>query len=153
MFGLKIMEFDNSDGTVESFNEVFFNTPLDGKGEVEILGITRFNKGNLYMRDILYNGKIFALDFGEQNFVNPNYFAEDKTRFKYIAKNLDDKIIATAFNIKDLAEKLGCGESIIKSRLVKTVKHGSETRHLFNVTRAEVWNIFVILIFINLYFL
>jgi hypothetical protein len=138
MFGLKIMEFDNTDGTVESFNKIFSNTPLDGTGEVEILGITRFNNGNLYMRDISLNGEVFALDFGEQNFVNPNYFAEDKTRFKYVAKDINDKTIATAFNIKELSEKLGCGESIVKTRLVKRVDRNSETRYLFNVTRTEV---------------
>jgi hypothetical protein len=138
MFGLKIMEFDSTDGTVESFNKIFSNTPLDGTGEVEILGITRFNNGNLYMRDISLNGEVFALDFGEQNFVNPNYFAEDKTRFKYVAKDINDKTIATAFNIKELSEKLGCGESIVKTRLVKRVDRNSETRYLFNVTRTEV---------------
>jgi len=138
MFRLKIMEFDNTDGTVESFNKIFPNTPLDGAGEVEILGIATFNNGNLYMRDVSFNGKVFTLDFGEQNFVNPNYFAEDKTRFKYVAKDVNDKIIATAFNIKELSEKLGCGESIVKTRLVKRVDRNSETRYLFNVTRTEV---------------
>ena len=138
MFGLKITEFDNSDGTVESFNRVFPNTPLDGVGEVEILGITKINNGNVYIRDVSLNGRVFALDFGEQNFVNPNYFAEDKTRFKYVAKDISNKIIATAFNIKELSEKLGCSESIVKIRLLKSVDHKSETRYLFNVTRTEI---------------
>ena len=138
MFGLKITEFDKSSGTVESFNKIFPNTPLEGAGEVEIFGITKLNNGNLYMRDVSVNGDIFPIDFGEYNFVNPNYFAEDKTRFKYTAKDLNGKIIATAFNIKDLSEKLGCGESIVKTRLVKLVDHNSETKHLFNVRRTEV---------------
>lgn len=138
MFGVKIREFDDSDGSVESFNKIFPNTPLEGVGKVEILGITQVNNGNVYMRDVSFNDKIFIIDFGEQNFVNPNYFIEDKVRFRYTAKDFNDKILATALNIKDLAEKLGCGESIVKSRLVKSVDPAFDTRHKFNVTRTEV---------------
>jgi hypothetical protein len=138
MFGLKIVEFDNGDGTVESFNKIFPNTPLKGSGEVEILGIPLFNKGNLYTRDISFNGEIFEFDFGQQNFMNLNYFTEDKIRFKYIARNLKGEILGTANNIKSLSEKLGCSESIIKNRLTKSIFQESETKYTFNITRIEL---------------
>lgn len=138
MFGSKILEFDNTDGSVESFNKVFPNTPLNGSGQVEILEITEFNNGNLYIRDINLNGVIFAFDFGQNNFINSNYFAEDKTRFKYVARDLRGNIIATAFNIKELAAKMGCGESTIKNKLVKPAICAYEVKHPFNVTRSEM---------------
>ena len=138
MFGLKIVEFDNSDGTVEAFNRIFPNTPLKERGEVEILGIPTSNKGNLYTRDISLNGKIFEFDFGQKNFINQSYFTEDRIRFKYVARNLKGQVLGVANNIKDLSDKLGCSESIIKNRLVKPVFHESETKYAFNVTRTEL---------------
>ena len=138
MLGLKIRQFDNSDGTVESFNNLFPNTPIKGSGYVEILGIPDINKGNLYVRDISLNGKIFEMDFGEQNFMNPSYFTEDKIRFRYIARNLKGEILGIANNIKDLSQKLGCSESIVKNRLVKPVLNESDTKYAFNVTRTEL---------------
>lgn len=138
MFGLKIRQFDNSDGSVNSFNTLFPNTPIKGDGYVEILGITDINKGNLYVRDISLNGKIFEMDFGEKNFMNPSYFTEDKIRFRYTARNLKGKILGTANNIKDLSQKLGCSESIIKNRLVEPIMSESETKYAFNVTRIEL---------------
>jgi len=62
MFGVKIREFDDSDGSVESFNKIFPNTPLEGVGKVEILGITQVNNGNVYMRDVSFNDKIFIIE-------------------------------------------------------------------------------------------
>lgn len=138
MFGIKIIEFDHSDGTVESFNRIFPNTPLKGSGNVEILEITRFNKGNLYVRDIKFNGQIFAFDFGQNNFVNSNYFAEDKTRFKYTAKDFGGNILATAYNIKELAAKMRCGESVIKNKLKKPTIYVDRAKYCFNITRSEM---------------
>lgn len=137
MFGEKINEFDNSDGTIESFNRIFSKTPIQGSGYVEILGITE-NEKNVFIRDINLNGKILSFDFGKNNFSNPIYFMEDSIRFKYTAVSLDSRILATAYNMKDLAEKLGCGESVIKNRLWNPITLESPSHYLFNVTRTEV---------------
>lgn len=153
MFGLKLIEFDNSDGTIKSFNKIFPNTPLTGDGHVEILEITEFNKGNLYIRDISVDGKVFAFDFGQKNFVNPAYFMEEKVRFKYVVENLEEKVIAVAYNIKDLSKKIGYSESVIKNILSNSMPNELRVRYNFNIKRTDLWNIFVILIFINFCFL
>lgn len=137
MFGQKINEFDKSDGSVESFNRIFPNTPINVAGYVEILGITE-DKNDTYTRDIDLNGKIISFDFGKNNFLNPIYALEDVARFKYTAISLDNKILATAFNMKDLAAKLGCGEAVIKNRLFNPIDFNNSSRYLFNVVRGEV---------------
>jgi len=138
MFGLKLIEFDNSNGTVESFNEIFPNTPLTGSGHVEILKITEFNKGNLYIRDISVDGKVFAFDFGQKNFVNPAYFMEEKVRFKYVVENLEEKVIAVAYNIKDLSKKIGHSESVIKNILSNSMPNELRVKYNFNIKRTDV---------------
>ena len=77
MFGEKILEFDNSEGTVDSFNKIFPNTPLKGEGNVEILGITE-NAGSVYIRDIKVNEEIIPFDFGENNFISQIIFDDQK---------------------------------------------------------------------------
>jgi hypothetical protein len=137
MFGKKIREFDNSDGTVESFNRIFPDTPLQGTGHVEILGIADTQR-DVYVRDVDINGVVVPFDFGKNNFHNTALMFEDAVRFKYTAVSLDNKILATAYNIRDLSEKLGCGESVVKNRLFNPIELNSPSRYLFNVTRTEI---------------
>lgn len=137
MFGIKINEFDDSDGSIDSFNSIFPNTPLDQKGYVEILNISE-GYNDVYVRDISINGKIVAYDFGKNNFSNPEFSMEERVRFKYFAKDLSGNILASAFNIKDLANKMKCGECLIKNRLSKPILSGDVDKNLFNVERIEL---------------
>lgn len=137
MFGVKINEFDNSDGNVDCFNKIFPNTPLKGSGQVEILGISE-GYGSVYVRDVLIDGEIIAHDFGKNNFNNPEMSMEERIRFKYFAISFDNRIIASAFNMKDLAEKMNCGECLIKSRLQTPVTELDDCKHLFNVRRVDL---------------
>ena len=147
MLGVKINEFDNSDGTVETFNKIFPQTQLAnnvavvGGGNVEILDIVdRGNfSNNLYMRNIEVDGVNIEHDFGESNFYNNKDFAEnDSVRFKYFAKNFNGELVAVGYNCGELATKLGCNISVIKRRLTKDVDVLSPTDHKFNVTRIEL---------------
>lgn len=144
MFGLKINEFDNSDGKLKTFNTIFPMTPLDGSEDmdVEILNIhepdNKFGS-NPFIRNVLVGNEIMVVDFGEQNFVNNVDFMEsEKVRFKYYARDLQGNVIAIGYNCKDLAKKLGCSDQIIKKRLVEKVNPLSNTSFMFNVTRKEL---------------
>jgi len=141
MFGKKINEFDNSNGTVEEFNKIFPKTPLDSEGYVEILDITDVNnvyRQNLYARDISINGVIVSHDFGRDNFVEELVPIGDKIRFKYFAFDLDGRLLGVAYNTKDLADKLGCGVAVVKNRLVNTIDENTQSAYLFNVRRVEL---------------
>ena len=150
MFGVKINEFDNSDGTRETFNKMFPNTTLgDTCGKyVEIGDIVDFkymSQGNPFIRELIffdhnYNeiGRMNH-DFGEQNFYNnEDFVASEKVKFKYYARDLDGKVIAKAYSQEELANMLGCNESVIKRRMIKKVTADSPTENLFNVTRVEL---------------
>jgi hypothetical protein len=133
MFGVKINEFDNTDGTSESFNKIFPDTPLCGN-DIEILDI--HDVGDVYTRNIKVDGEIIVHSFGEENFINTELMPMgDKFQYKYFARNLNGDILSTAYSCKDLAEKMDCNIMVIKRRLVKEVNQGSKTEHLFNVTR------------------
>jgi hypothetical protein len=141
MLGKKINEFENTDGTVKSFNKIFPRTPLDLQGCVEILEISDTKSiftQNLFVRDINVNGEIFSHDFGRDNFSEDSFSMEEKIRFKYYAKDLNGNLLATAYNIKDLAEKLNCGIAIVKNRLIHPINENFSSKHLFNVTRKEL---------------
>lgn len=142
MLGVKINEFDNSDGTIKSFNKLFPRTVLGGFGDVEILGIVDkrvLTENSPYVRIIEVNGVTQEHDFGEKNFRDGEMFNNDyNIRFKYLARNLEGKVIAKAYGCEDLASKLDCHISVIKRRLIKDVGAGSNTTHLFNVTRQEL---------------
>lgn len=142
MLGKKIIEFNNTDGTVESFNRIFPKTPLDIEGYVEILEITDTGNiftQNLFVRDIKLNNEVFSHDFGRDNFAEDSFPMEEKIRFKYFARDLNGNLLATAYNIKDLAEKLNCGIAIVKNRLAHPINENFSSKHLFNVTRKELW--------------
>jgi hypothetical protein len=141
MLGVKINEFDNSDGTIKSFNRIFPRTPLEGEGDVEILDIVDRGtfSNNLYMRNIEVNGENVEHDFGENNFYNnADFIGNDSVKFKYFAKDFDGNLLAKGYGQSELAEKLGCNISVIKRRLIKTVDAGSPTDHKFNITRIEL---------------
>jgi hypothetical protein len=142
MFGVKINQFDNSDGTIESFNGIFPNTPICGEGGfVEILDIVDKGKFNndVYVRYVSINGEIEEFDFGKANFLNnEDFLLCDRIRFKYFAKDLKGKIIGVAFNMDDLAKQLKCDVGVIKNRLVKNVDEKSYTPFKFNVTKIEL---------------
>ena len=141
MLGLKINEFDNSDGTIKSFNKIFPMTQLRGDGDVEILNIVDRGQfsNNLYMRNIEVNGKNIEHDFGENNFYDNKDFAlADNIRFKYYAKDLEGKTIAVGYNQGEIAEQLNCGIGVIKRKMFKDIDKSSKTQYLFNVTRVEL---------------
>ena len=141
MLGIKINEFDNSDGTIKSFNKIFPMTQLKGEGDVEILDIVDSGNfsNNLYMRNVEVNGKSRKHDFGESNFYDSSGFnMEENVRFKYSARNLEGTLLATAYNQADLAKKLECHINIIKRRLIDTVNSSSGSKYLFNVSRVDV---------------
>ena len=142
MLGKRINEFDNTDKTIESFNKLFPKTPLDTQGYVEILEITDTGNiftQNLFVRDINVNGKIVSHDFGRDNFAEDLFPMEEKIRFRYFARDLNGNLLASAYNIKDLAEKLNCGIAIVKNRLAHPVTESFSSKHLFNVSRIELW--------------
>ena len=141
MLGVKINEFDNSDGTIKSFNRIFPKTPLEGEGDVEILDIVDRGhfSNNLYMRNIEVNGEKIEHDFGEGNFYNNvDFIGNDSVQFKYFAKNFNGEVLAVAYKCSELASKMDCNISVIKRRLIKTVDAESPTEHKFNVTRIEL---------------
>lgn len=144
MFGTKINEFDNSDGKLSTFNNIFPRTPLEGSEDmdVEILNIhepdNKFGQ-NPFIRNVLVGNEIIIMDFGQENFINNVDFLEaEKVRFKYYARDLQGNVIATGYNCVDLAQKLGCSEQVIKKRLVKKVDSTAKTSFLFNVSRKEL---------------
>lgn len=144
MFGLKINEFDNSDGKLSTFNSIFPRTPLEGDDnvDVEILNIhepdNKFGQSP-FIRNILVGNRIITMNFGEENFINNVDFLEaDKVRFKYYARDLEGKVIASGYNCAQLAKRLGCSEQVIKKRLVQKVNKHANTNFLFNVTRKEL---------------
>jgi hypothetical protein len=144
MFGVKINEFDNSDGKLSTFNAIFPKTPLEGDGnvDVEILNIhepdNKFGQSP-FIRNVLIGNRIVTMNFGEENFVNNVDFLEtDRVRFKYYARDLEGKVIASSYNCAELAKKLGCSEQVIKKRLVQKVSKHAKTNFLFNVTRKEL---------------
>ena len=151
MFGVKINEFDNSDGTIETFNKTFPHTPMGlARGiYVEIGDIVEFkymSQGSPFIREVIFFDENFKElerinhDFGEQNFYdNEDFTANEKIKYKYYARDLDGKLLAKAYSGKELADLLGCNESVIKRRLVNRVTVNSPTEHLFNVTRVELW--------------
>lgn len=144
MFGLKINEFDNSDGTVLAFNEIFPNTPLEGfEGtNVEILDIVEnrdLTKANLFVRNISRRGFVQQHDFGCNNFFNNEDFLEaDNVRFKYYARDLDGTVLATAYNFNELSEKLEIHPSVLKKQFKITVDKNSNVKHKINITRKEL---------------
>lgn len=150
MFGIKINEFDNSDGTIKTFNKIFPHTPMGlARGEyVEIGGIAEFkymSQGSPFIRELTFFSEDYKPletinhDFGESNFLNnEDFLANEKIRFKYYARDLDGKMLAKAYSTEELAEQLGCHTSVIKRRLVSNVTVDSPTKHLFNVTRVEL---------------
>jgi len=147
MLGVKINEFDNSDGKRETFNKIFPDTTLlnNNVHYVEIGGIVdKINDFNMspYVRELLVFNEDFKQigrfdhDFGRNNFINSDLIQMGEGfQYRYVAKDLDDKLLATAFTCKDLAEKLNCNVMVIKRRLMKKCTINSPTVHLFNVTR------------------
>tara|TARA_R100000951_G_scaffold101420_1_gene92991 strand:+ start:44399 stop:44827 length:429 start_codon:yes stop_codon:yes gene_type:complete len=142
MLGIKINEFDNSDGTILAFNKIFPKTLLEGEGNVEIGDIVDskdLTKQSAYVRLLEVNGVEQEHDFGENNFYNnEDFLIADNVRFKYQAKDLSGTVLAQAFNCNDLADELDCHVSVIKRRLISDVTAESNTEHLFNVTRKEI---------------
>lgn len=142
MLGQKINEFDNSDGSIETFNKIFPHTKLSGNGSVEILDIVETKDifvSNPFIRNIDVNGTIIQHDFGSDNFINNVDFQEaDNVRFKYYARDLDGNVLAVAYNCDDLAKKMNCNVAVIKRRLVSQVDASTKSENKFNVSRREL---------------
>jgi hypothetical protein len=152
MFGVKINEFDNSDGTIESFNEIFPKTPLERKSDHAVyadIGKIFMGKDilsqNSYIRFIKFYDKDWNLlhdiihDFGCNNFFeNDDFVIEGNVRYKYIAKDYDGNFLAKAYNKPDLAKKLGTTISVIDRRLEKKFDKTSLSVNKFNITRKKI---------------
>ena len=150
MFGVKINEFDNSDGTIETFNKIFPRTPLENSCAkyVEIGDIVKFayiSQGSPFLRKLIFFDHNYKeinrvdYDFGESNFYdNQDYLVDTNIRFKYFAKDLDGNVIAKAYNYEDLAKQLNCNVGTVKRRLDNGIKDVSLTKYLFTVTRKEL---------------
>ena len=108
MFGEKIIEFDNSEGTIEDFNRIFPSTPLEGEGDVEIHGIvdSEIYTSTVFRKEVEVNGVVTELDFGYANFINKQSFVDGSIRFKYFARDEDGNVLATAKNFKELGKKM-----------------------------------------------
>lgn len=143
MLGVKINKFDNSNGTVKSFNEIFPATKLneDEYVDVEILSIvdTTIISGSVYTRNLKVGDKIIRHDFGESNFYNnEDFIAAENVRFKYLASDLDGNRLARGYSAKELADKLEVDVGVIKRRLINKVDENSNTDYMFNVQRQEL---------------
>jgi len=135
MIGIKINQFDKTRGTIEEFNSIFNKTKLRGSGYVEILDIV----DSVFVRNITVNNKNYEFDFGESNFKECVSFKKDiNHRFKYYAKDLHGENITTAYNFKEMAEKLGCSDDFLKKRILRPVTSVSGTKYRFNITRREL---------------
>ena len=150
MFGVKINEFDNSDGTIESFNNIFPKTLLENSygNYVEIGNIVENEKtkiSNPFIRHIKFYNKNWKflneieLNFGQNNFLNASdMIAEGNIRFKYIAIDLNGDFLAKGYNRKEIASKIGCGTDVINDRLKKPYSPFSKSPHKFNIKRIEI---------------
>lgn len=150
MFGQKINEFDNSDGTIDSFNKIFPQTTLDSScGKYVEIGDIVEHKNMFNTSPFVRVLKFYdvdwnlicesAHDFGQNNFLNiENYCIDGFIRFKYFAKDLDGKIIEKAYNFEELAEKLNCSVNYVKRRFSNPIEKGEKTQHQFNITRIEL---------------
>lgn len=150
MFGVKINEFDNSDGTIETFNKVFPRTPLENSCAkyVEIGDIVSFDyisQGSPFIRELIFFDENYKEinrvdhNFGESNFHdNQDYLVESNIRFKYFAKDLNGNVIAKAYNWDDLAEELNCTLGMVKRRFNREIKDVEQSEHPFIVTRIEL---------------
>jgi hypothetical protein len=151
MFGVKINEFDNSDGKIATFNKIFPNTPLDLGDNVKYveIGDINYTKNiwgtNVYERLIhTYNRNYepvdtFVLDFGEENFYNNEDFLKaENVRFKWFAKDFDGNILAKAYSSRELAEKMGCHINVIKRRINDPIDDTFGSKYKFNVIRKEI---------------
>jgi hypothetical protein len=151
MFGERINEFDNSDGTIESFNRIFPRTTLGNSlGKyVEIKDTVSTENAfgeNLFIKYLRFYDKDFNFileakhDFGRYNFIDSKEYVNDcMVKFKYIAKDLDNKVIAVAYGWKELAKKLGVGLNTVKARFQTPItKHNVDVKRRFNVKRIEL---------------
>jgi hypothetical protein len=150
MFGVKINEFDNSDGRIETFNRTFPKTTLgDSYGfYVEIGDIVEskhMSQASPFIRELIFFDKKYKEigrlnhDFGQKNFYDSEDFtANDKIKYKYYARDLDGNLLAKAYSFDELASKLNCNVNLVKRRLIKKIEKGYITKFLFNVTRIEL---------------
>jgi len=150
MFGVKINELDNSDGTIQSFNKIFPRTPLENSCAkyVEIGDIVKFDyisQGSPFIRELIFFDHNYKEinrvdhDFGESNFHNnEDYLVDNNIRFKYFVKDLNGNVIAKAYNWDDLAEKLNCDVGILKRRFNRKIKNIEQSEYQFIVTRKEL---------------
>ena len=150
MFGVKINQFDNSDGTIEVFNKIFPKTPLENSSAVyveigDIVLKDRIFQSNLFLRKLeLYDkewNKINELeyDFGEKNFYdNEDFIASNYVRFKYYARDLDGNIIARGYSFEELAKKMNCGVEFVKNIFVYNLENLNNKKYSFTVTRIEL---------------
>lgn len=150
MFGVKINELDNSDGTIQSFNKIFPRTPLENSCAkyVEIGDIVKFahiSQGSPFLRELIFfdhNYKEISRvdhDFGESNFHdNEDYLVDNNIRFKYFVKDLNGNVIAKAYNWDDLAKKINCDVGILKRRFNRKIKNIEQSEYQFIVTRKEL---------------
>ena len=150
MFGVKINEFDNSNGTIQSFNKIFPRTPLENSCAkyVEIGDIVKFtyiSQGSPFLRELIFFDHNYKEinrvdhDFGESNFHdNEDYLVDNNIRFKYFVKDLNGNVIAKAYNWDDLAKKINCDVGILKRRFNRKIKNIEQSEYQFIVTRKEL---------------
>ena len=130
MIGELINKFDNSDGTIKAFNEIFSTTNLEGSGDVEILGIV--GVGKLYTRHIEVNGKRTEYNFDPLSHPTIYRGFEDKVKKKRGVKKGNRKGISkyVYFATKDgttlefstgviLAEFLGVHSSTLTTKFTR----------------------------------
>jgi hypothetical protein len=151
MLGVKINQFDNSDGKIETFNKIFSKTPLFAKDNVKYVEIS-----DIVERENMFNASPFVRylefydvdwnlvttiehDFGEQNFVSSDLFVKNGSyRFKYYAYDLNGHFLNSAFNMQELADKMGCNVSTVKQRMKKKITKETNTMYRWNVKRKEL---------------
>lgn len=150
MFGEKINEFDNSNGTIESFNKIFPRTIL-GKSlgaYVEIGNIVEYKKdfgSSTFVRYLSFYDNNWNLlrktefDFGYNNFIDSKDFVQEGlVRYKYIAKDLNNNLLAIDYNLEQLSKKLNCSENLAKNRVKQKVNKNTDTKYKFNIRRIEL---------------
>lgn len=153
MLGIKIKEFDNSDGKIDTFNIIFKNTPIsvsDKVEYVEIGGIVKKNKNCIsspFVRNLILLDKNYKTigqtehDFGKTSYYGNFVFAsENNIRFKYIARDLEGELLAVAYNMDELADKMNCKVNFIKKIVNRKIKkHKSKIKkQMFNVRRTKI---------------
>lgn len=155
MLGLKINEFDNTDGTLESFYKIFKNLELQTCKKtkyVEIGDIVEertFFMNNPCRRELIFYDENYKkidsynYDFGKHFFYENFVFSDHKKiKYKYVSRDLEGKVLAVAYSMEEMAKKMNCNQNIIRNKLKRALKKPTKIRKnkelSFNITQKEV---------------